>query len=122
MAHALLLQDWITVRGNAGSTVVFQQEDSYADLMGYQDVGIFVEVSDFAGTPSLQFSTSPTKEASMFALMSGGALGPGAAGVSVIYVRYASAAIPLARWVRWSLSGAAAWSLTFRVWLSAIPV
>ena len=125
MAHPILLQDWTTIRGNALATVVVQQEDSYADLLGYQDVGIYLDVSDFVNSPQLQFHTSPTKEDAFFSLMTGATVTPSFTGLQtpLVYVKYAAAAVPLARFVRWRASGAAAlWSITFRVWLVGNPV
>lgn len=124
MCHPILLQDWLTIRGNASGTIVVQQEDSYCDLVNYQDVGIYLDVADFQNTARLEFHTSPTKEDSLFSLMSGAFFVPTGTGLQTpIYVKYDSAALPLARWVRWRGSGGAAgWSITFRVWLVGNPV
>jgi len=120
MAHPILLQDWITARGNTGATIVSQQESSYADLKGYLDVAIHLQVADFSASSNLDIQTSPTKEEGFFRTMLGFPISSAAVffGVS----RYASAAIPLTRWVRWQLTGVGVPPvLTFRIWLVGNP-
>jgi hypothetical protein len=34
-------------------------------------------------------------------------------------VRWASASVPLARFVRWKLTASSAWNVTFRLWINA---
>lgn len=124
MTHPIMLQDWMTVRGNAAATVVLQQEDCYADLIGYQDIGIYLDVSDFSGSARIEFQTSPTKEEALMLTMTGAAIVPAATGLQTpVYVTYASASLPLTRFVRWRASGTSAgWSATFRAWLVGNPV
>lgn len=57
-------------------------------------------------------------------LMTGAFFVPTGTGLQTpIYVKYASAALPVARFVRWRASGTAAgWSATFRAWLVGNPV
>ena len=78
--HPIKLQDWITVRGNLATTVVTQPEDQYADLLGYQDVGIYPDVSDFSGTARLEIHTSPLKEDAFFQIMSNASFVPAGTG------------------------------------------
>lgn len=117
MAHAVLLQDWITIRGIDDKEVV-QSEDTYADLGPYGDVVAFVEVSDITASTELYLETSPTKDNALFKAMHSSALSP-SVGVTTHIFRYSSATIPLARWVRFRLvNTSSAWTVTFRIWLS----
>jgi hypothetical protein len=122
MAGAILLQDWITVRGNTTGTIVRQQEDDYVDLAPFQDFVAYIEVSDTSGTPLMQFETSPTKDDNLFVNMDAAAFTPTVGVMTPRIYRYSSANVPLARFVRWKVPsaspGAGVWSLTFRIWLS----
>jgi hypothetical protein len=119
--HAIVLQDWITVSGILNSTVVTQPEEQWLDLMANQDVGIYVEVSNFSGTtPTVTLQTSPTKDDSYFRAMTGAAFALSAGGQGLqtpVFVKFDSAAQPLTRYVRWQCTagGSTAWTLSFRV-------
>lgn len=118
MSAAILLQDWVTVRGSTSGTVVTQPVSGYADLAPYQDVVAFLEVSDVSGTPAMKFETAPTDDDNLFQNMDGSTFAP-SVGVTTKIYRYSAATVPLARFMRWKVpSAAGAWSLTFRVWLS----
>lgn len=120
MAHAVLLQDWITIRGGAAGEVT-QAEDMYADLSPYGDVVAFMEVSDFTAGTIGYHETSPTKDNQFFSPMHATAIAP-AVGVTTYIYRYSTATLPLARWVRWRFSHpTTAWTITFRIWLSPNP-
>ena len=121
MAGAVLLSEWNTVRGAASTTTVTQQEKHYADLLHFQDVVIFMETSDVSGTPLINFQTSPTKDDILFQLIDAAAsfVPTVSPAVTTKVLRYSAVTVPLARYVRWKfMSGVAAWSCTFRVWLS----
>lgn len=118
MPHAYLMQDWTTVTAGASGTVK-QGEDRYLDLSGYQDVAIYLEVGTSSPTGlTLDVETSPNKEDTYFKSMTtftspvAGLTSPPAV------VRWSSATIPLARFVRWKITASSAWSITFRIWLS----
>ena len=124
--HGILLQDWITLRGSTADAVT-QGEDGYLDMTPYQDVVTWLDVREVtppaAGSLFMQFGTSPTKDDLSFALMLA-EFSPavGAAGAPrVDKLLLASAATPVARWMRWKLrpTTAAAWSITFRLWIAA---
>lgn len=120
MAAAVLLQEWTTVRGNAATTTVTQQEHHYADLVHFQDVSVYLECSDVSGNPTISFMTSPTRDDNLFQPVDAtGTFVPVAGSVMVRILRYANCAVPLARFLRWKFTGGTgAWSCTFRVWLS----
>jgi hypothetical protein len=119
MAISVLLQPWITVRGISTTTFVYQSSAHYAEVPECKDVVCFMEVADISSTPcNFNYQTSPSLDDSMFQIMQG-TFQP-VVGLNLTINRYATAAVPLARYVRWWISGstAAAWSITFRVWLS----
>lgn len=123
--HSYILQDWITIRGAAGVTTVTQSESGWLDLSPYQDVTFWIDAREFTGTttPTLSFQTSPTKDEVLFQTM--GSPVPLVLTTTTIAaptnVFLASAAVPVARYVRWLLSGPAAggWDATFRVMVGA---
>lgn len=121
--HSFVLQDWTTIRG-AASTNVIQSESAYLDLSSYQDVILWVDCREFTGsTPAISFQTAPTKDETLF--LAGTISGPNnftTAGVQLYKVILSSvgAGVPLSRWLRWYITGAAAaWDATFRVLVAA---
>jgi hypothetical protein len=116
--HAFILQDWTTIRG--GVTTVTQGESEWLDLTAYQDVVFWVDCREASGSPSIQFQTSPTKDDSLFMNMMSSATSLTAATAPVIVKATLSAATnPLARFVRWSITGTVTWDATFRVLVAA---
>lgn len=121
--QSFVLQDWITVRGS-GTAVFIQEAKSWLGFSSFQDIvfhldirriNLSVPVSGLAWN----FQTSPTKDESLFTTMvtTGGAVNA----VTVVPVLLASSPVPLATWVRWSLTPGANtfWDTTFRVMVSA---
>lgn len=116
MPQAMLLQDWISIQGNSSSDSVIQSADTWKDLSLYTDVVFYLERKDYSGsTLTLHYQTSPTQDDSLFQDMD--TVSISATGLTQTVVRFASATTPLARWVRWKVDAAAAWRLTFRVWM-----
>ena len=115
----LRLQDWITIGG--GASAIVQPESGWIDVSLYQDLVSYIEFADFAPAtplPAVALQSSPTREETYFRdLFSRSA----ATGVGIDISRFASAASPPARWLRWRASGTPTWRLTFRVWLNANP-
>lgn len=114
MPHSVLLQDWLTVQGVSSAEKVYQPESDWADLGGYIDVVFYLDVRALSGSPTVRYQTSPTRDEAFFATM--GSVGVTGTGLTQTVVRYASASVPLRRWVRWQIGGSSAFSLTFRVW------
>jgi hypothetical protein len=112
-----ILQDWTTIRSS--TTTVIQGESGWLDLAPFQDVVFWVDLREQSGSsaPSLLLQTSPVKDDAIFQAMVTIVLNA----VSNPYpVRLASATIPLARYVRWQLSGpSGTWDATFRVLAAA---
>lgn len=131
MAHAICLQDWITVSGNNSGTLV-QPESDYLRLPNFQDVVVYAEVSSItnAGTTTLDIQSSPTCDEAFFAASLSSnpyllrfSLTSASSGVQTLKVsRWASATDQLlAEYVRWKLSfpgTGGPTNITFRIWLS----
>lgn len=127
--QAIVLQDWITIRGaqqTSGSpTPVNQVETDWLDLLAYQDVVVWLHVAEFtlggATSITVNTQTAASKDDIMFANMSSAQVTTTGVGVSTIYS--GSAAQALARWVRWqivptTLPSTGAWDITLRIFLS----
>jgi hypothetical protein len=118
--HTFILQEWTTIRG-AANTNVTQSEDQWLDLSSFQDAFFYLDCREVTGvTPAISYQTSPTKDEALFQTM----LGPGnfAVGVSIgKSILSANPAVPLARYVRWFITGVAGatWDATFRVLVAA---
>lgn len=127
--HSLVLQDWLTIRGaqqTSGSpTAVNQVEVDWLDLSGYQDIVVWLHVTEFTlgGATSITVNTQTAagKDEVLFANMSSALVTSTGVGVNTIYS--GSASQPLARWVRWqivptSLPSTGVWDITLRIFLS----
>lgn len=118
MAQSFLLQDWNTVQLAASDSIV-QAESDWLDLGPYTDLfGYTTTKQATAGvSATLHLETSPSRDNDLFQAMASIALTPTSQFTTA--VRYASASVPLARWVRWRISATAAATVNFRVWISA---
>jgi hypothetical protein len=119
VAHGGKLQGWVTIRGPDSGTIV-QEEDEWLDLWDYDDVVIWCQITDQSNVDALVIQTSPVKDEQMFHTLATPLLVP-TAGPRTTTVAFASAATPLARYVRWKCTGrvGSAFSLTFRAWVVA---
>ena len=113
-----LLQDWITVRGQNDVTFVTQGADSWLDIGDAEDLTLFLDVREVSATPpKMLYETSPVEQASSFLAMV-----PSFAttvGQRMDRVFTDMAAVPPARFVRWTLKpGGIPWDITFRIWLA----
>jgi len=115
--HTFVLQDWTTIRGATTTTVITQGESTWLDLTAYQDVVFWVDTRELTGTVTMSLQTSPTKDDVYFQpLMTAFALSLSTSSPTVKPALMASASTPLARYVRWQLTGpAAVWDATFRI-------
>ena len=123
----LILQDWVTVRGAAGATVtrVVQSELAWADLAAYRDVVAWLEVREWSADAGvavqLQYQTAVARDEGLFVSLASVNL---AVGVTVTPILAATATVPLARFMRWSLapvtpSTTNPWDATFRILVAA---
>lgn len=116
MPQSHLLQDWISIQGNSASDSVIMSADVWKDLSSYTDVVFYLERKDFSGSGlTLHYQTSPTQDDAMFQDMA--TVSISGTGLTQTTVLFATASVPLARWVRWKVDASAAWRLTFRVWM-----
>lgn len=116
--HSFLMEDWLSVAG-ASSATVTQDATGWLDLAAFQDVVFYVDCRSAspggASYPTLAFETAPAKDDALFSAMVSTGLAAAAA-PTVLTNLMLSSAVPLARYVRWKLTGpAAAWNATFRV-------
>jgi hypothetical protein len=117
----LCLTEWRTVSGDNGDGVlaptITQAESAWLDVGDSQDVVFFLEVKE-ATTSSLSYQTCPSKEDAAFqSLFPAFTL---VAGTRVDLVLATYAFIPVARYVRWQLSGTSHYDATFRIHIAAI--
>lgn len=116
MALPVLLQDWTSIQGNSSSDSVTQSADAWLDLQPFTDAIFYIERKDFSGTGlTVHYQTSPTSDDSLFQDMA--TVSISATGLTQTIVLFATASVPLARWVRWKVDASAAWRITFRVWM-----
>jgi hypothetical protein len=118
--HSFLLQDRNTIRGSV--TTVTQGEDGWLDLTAYQDLVFYIDCREQSGSsaPTLTFQTSPTKDENLFSAMTAGTSLSASASPTIVKALLASATVPVARYLRWQLTGpAGTWDATFRVLISA---
>jgi hypothetical protein len=126
---SMVLQDWLTIRGNSTVTSVTQTESQWIDVSQYQDATfwlIFRELNLGGGmVPSLtlNFQTAPEKDERLFASMSSLSLASlsvsAVTTVAVISSRFlTNTSIALGAWLRWNLTSSGAsgtWDVTFRL-------
>lgn len=120
--YSFVLQDWITIRGT-NTTPIIQTESDWLDMSPYQDCVAWVDVTEQIGTPTLAFETAPLPEDRLFVQMNTTAISltvPGTPAPQVIQMLMGSAAVPVAQFLRWKVTGPASpWDVTFRILLAA---
>jgi hypothetical protein len=118
--RSTLVQEWITLKGGAGTSLIQGARD-YLDAAYLQDLVFWLDIRTATGSPAMNFETAPLKEDALFALMVPAvALAVGVSTPTTVFA--GDAIVPPGRWVRWRISSASAWSLTFRLFLSANQV
>jgi len=126
--YGYVLQDWITVRGTT-TTPLIQNESDWMGFSSFQDIVFWIDVREVTGTSlSLALQTSPTKDDALFQTLSNCLMTtvvvttPWApSNILPKAILASNPGVPLATWVRWSLTNsvAAAWDCTFRILASA---
>jgi hypothetical protein len=117
-----LLQDWTTLEGDPFYTFV-QVRDRWLDLARYGDVVFYLEVRGVAGNNvTLTYETAPSMDDSLFVGLATVQLAASTTPVITKIGLGSNPAVPLARYVRWRLTGtdASRWSATFRIWVSTM--
>ena len=121
--QSFVLQDWITVRGS-GLTPVIQEAKGWLAFSSFQDIVFHLDIRRLQTNPlagfTWNFQTAPTKDEALFQTMV--AVAGGAPSVVAVPVLLATnPLVPLATWVRWTLTPLqpTTWDTTFRVMASA---
>jgi hypothetical protein len=121
--HTFILQDWTTIRGGGSGTItITQHEVEWLDLGDYQDVAFWIDVKEATvspNQPTLTLQTAPTKDESFFQPMLSGLALTGSGTPTVLSAFMTAVSVPLARYLRWQLSGTATWDATFRIVVAA---
>jgi hypothetical protein len=120
--YSYLLQDWVTIRGDTTIGVLGQGENDWLDLDGFQEIVAWLDVKEVSfgvGAPTMYYQTSPSKDAIFFVNM--GSVALGGPGLTITPMLKETAAVPLARWLRWQIQVASntSWDITFRIWCAA---
>jgi hypothetical protein len=121
-----VVQDWLTLSGFNASTIT-QPENSWLDLIGYQDAVAWLHVvsqglNGFTG--QMTYQTSPVAEDALFAdmanlnLVTSNNVTGGIFITPMLKDAMPTGAPPLARWFRWQLSQLAT-GFSFRLIVSA---
>ena len=125
--YGFVLQDWITVRSNVGTSIV-QNESDWLGFSSFQDIAFWIDVRGVNPTSGnaivLDLQTAPTKDEILFKAMTGCTVNPLVTGSPLPIAKClisANPAIPLSTWVRWVLTptNATLWDVTFRILVSA---
>lgn len=118
---SVVMQDWVTVRGNTAATSFVQAESGWLRLAGFRDLTAWVHATQMSPTSvaTINLETSPTDDPSLFqSLLS---FDVGAGGVLVKSARANQVTVPLASVLRWSVikqTSSSDWAVTFRVIVS----
>jgi hypothetical protein len=116
--QGFVMQSWLTVRGAANATVS-QSQGSYLDLDEYDDVVLFLEVREETNSPTLTFQTGMSAEDASFLAIAPAITMATTTTPTVTRVLGGYAPTPLARFLRWQLTGSSAWDATFRITVAA---
>lgn len=100
MPNSFLLTPWVTIQ-SANATPIYQNESEWLDLEAFTDVCFYEQHNQVVGSPTLAIETSPSRDPDLFRVLSGAtATLSTATPKNTWLVRYATAAEPLARFVR----------------------
>ena len=121
-----VMQEWTTLRG-PGTLMTFRQPaDEWLDLEGFRDLTMWVQVLVGAGGAEVRVSLGwcAREDGALFRTLStvtsAGSLAPGA---FVMMSRANMASVPLARFLRWTVTATSPnWNLTFRLVVSLNPI
>jgi hypothetical protein len=125
--ETFIAQDWITIQRAINPTMttpITQGENGWLDLLGYQDVVVWLQASYSGGgenVAQITYQTSPTREDSMFADMARFQVIDLITITPLLQDAMQPGASPLSRWFRWQVGpeSGEGWFLTFRLVVSA---
>ena len=109
MAGTFELSPWRSYSGAGGQTVA-QSQREWVDAGDYADGMFWIDVKSISNA-SLSIETAPSDEDSYFEPLDAAIT---TAGTHLLVSRFADATTPIMRYVRWKITGASAWSITFR--------
>jgi hypothetical protein len=112
------LTEWRTIRGSSTIATITQGESEWLDLGEYDDAMFYLEVGEVSGTVTLTYQTCPSKDDLSFqAMLPPIAMATGAR-VDRVLGKYAL--VPVARYVRWQLTGSGSpYDATFQILIGA---
>lgn len=114
MGTVVVLQDWIGLRGASSTDEIIQPFVDWVDAELYSDVTVLLDISAMTSGMGIEIQTSPASDERLFQVMT--SFAPSGPGASQSIVRYSTASVPLARFVRWRLRHpVSSWNITFRV-------
>lgn len=115
--HSFVLQDWINIRGPLNAKVT-QEEVGWLDLSAFQDVVIYLDVRQSSASPTIAFETAPARDDLLFQPLTSPAspITMSSSTPQIVRAFMATAYTPLARYLRWKISGdpSSSWDATFR--------
>lgn len=124
--YSFVSQDWITISSATNGDIILQTERDWLDMSPYQDVVAWLDVREASGSggsyPLLALETAPIKDQNLFKEMNATAteMVPSATSATVIQSLMGSAAVPVAQWLRWKITGRTTpWYVTFRLFIAA---
>jgi hypothetical protein len=113
--HSYIVQDWLVIKG-AGSDSVTQDEAFWVDLEAFQDVVFYIECREATSSPTLALQTAPAKDESLFSNLVSTVTLSASGTPQIVPALMPTATVPLARYVRWKVTGpAGGWDATFRI-------
>lgn len=116
MSDVILLQDWITVGGAAGAPALVQPEAGWLDLQHFQDIAVILTCAANTGAlGNFAYQTAPAPNNEQFIPMVPAGITPGAGTITETVFLFQTATVPLARYLRWSVSSTAGYTTTFRI-------
>ncbi|HEY3819494.1 MAG TPA: hypothetical protein VGL81_20130 [Polyangiaceae bacterium] len=126
-----LLQDWITVQGNAGNSVftVTQEQGGWLDVSSFSGATFWVDVSQAVVSSSpvtLSLQTSPTLDESYFKSATPPLTLSASSSPVIVQTVRAPGLVPLARYLRWQVASGTAlgggnWVASFRIRVALSP-
>jgi hypothetical protein len=111
MAGAFEFSPWRSLSGGAGETVT-QSQREWPDAADYADGIIWGDVKAISNA-TLTVETAPTDVEAYFQPIESAIT---TAGTVMLVSRFATATTPIMRYLRWKVTGASAWSITFRLY------
>lgn len=111
MAAVIELAPWTTLSGS-GSVTLTQAPGEWVDVSEHADGMFLLDVKDITGSVRIYVDTSPSDDDGYFTPLFDYVATTGA---TLRISRFADAATPLMRYVRWRLASGTNWAVTFRI-------